>query len=160
MIVFEGVDNSGKSTLARAVASALSMNVQESEGPPKYTGELYHRAHRYWGMDNTLFVRHPFVSQTIYRTIRGNGEGIKPEILKAFYDTRPLFIYCDPVDRGLEGHIVKEGESSTHLLAIREKYEELLAHYRLWALKHAIIIYRIGDSINTVVDMVRGQEGR
>src|SRR3546814_9756983 len=40
MIVIEGMDNSGKSTLAEAMASYMGLIVQESEGPPLDAREI------------------------------------------------------------------------------------------------------------------------
>lgn len=151
-IIIEGIDNSGKSTLARIVAKRLGLLLVESEGPPKYAGEMNHRVERYRAMSRPLFVRHPCVSQVIYGRLRGEENSISTDLIREFYDQGHLFIYCDPLGRGLQGHVVKDGhDSSAHLKAIEDEYGNLLAMYRDWAFHHAHIVYRIGDSMDRIV---------
>ncbi|OXE37527.1 MAG: hypothetical protein CGW95_01025 [Phenylobacterium zucineum] len=152
-IIVEGIDNSGKSTLARLIAKRLGLLLVESEGPPKYPGEMNARVERYFSMPGPLlFVRHPCVSQVIYGKLRGEEDSISADLVREFYNQQHLFIYCDPLGRGLEGHVVKdEHDSPAHLKAIEDKYSNLLAMYRDWAINRAHMFYRIGDSMDRVV---------
>jgi len=83
MIVVEGVDNSGKSTLIKALQVVFPERpVQGSEGPPKYKGEMDERVARYIMQPaNTIYDRHPCVSQPIYGTMRSHLD----PILSAFH---------------------------------------------------------------------------
>lgn len=154
-IIIEGIDASGKSTLARIIARRLRLNLVESEGPPKYEGEMDHRVERYIAYGNSvLFVRHPCISQPIYGAMRDtHGDPINEDLLTEFYDQRHFFIYCDPLDRGMTGHKEKGHDSPRHMKAVNQNYNTLLQLYREWAIKHAHVFYRIGDSMERVIDL-------
>lgn len=153
IVVLEGIDNSGKSTLADKLKVHLNWPIQPSEGPPKYMGEMNERLKRYQGMDRTIFDRHPIVSQSIYRHIRTgiDTEGMQQHYIDEFYARQPIFVYCDPGERGMSGHTFHEGvDSEEHLRQVDESYYTLLTHYRRWAIEHAHFIYRIGDDMIAV----------
>jgi hypothetical protein len=159
MIIIEGMDNSGKSTLARYVADRIGLTIQESEGPPQSTEEFYDRLDRYDTMPpTTLFVRHPLVSNPIYDSFREPQTRIAiPAILyRNLYNADHLFVYCDPLSRGMEGHQLKQRDTISHITGVHGMYAHLLALYREWAYKHAHIIYRIGDDMNRTLNMIAG----
>lgn len=155
-IVIEGVDNSGKSTLAARLASRLDLPVQGSEGPPHYPGEMNERIARYHSLPTQhIFDRHPVVSQAIYCTLRTGLDpmGMDPALVKQFYASQHLFIYCDPAGRGMSGHQYHEGvDTPEHLAQVNENYAQLLTLYRAWAIAHAHLIYRIGDDPQFIYD--------
>jgi len=157
-IVVEGIDNSGKSTLIHHMLGSLpGYHIQPSEGPPKYEGETNVRVARYASHQRCVFDRHPAVSQMIYRTIRTGHDAseIRDDLVKQFYDSKPLFIYCDPGARGMEGHTFNSGvDTEEHLRQVREGYDTMLSLYRSWAIQHAHFIYRIGDDIPRLVQCV------
>lgn len=155
-IIIEGIDNSGKSTLAQQIYSEMSLSsIIESEGPPKYPGEIEERIVRYSAFSSdTIFVRHPAVSQPIYGAVRG-ADPVNQALVDQFYRERHLFIYCDPMQRKLVGHAVKDDEDPKHLAAIERNYTFILLEYRRWAFRHAHILYRIGDDMTRVARFVR-----
>jgi hypothetical protein len=161
MIVVEGVDNSGKSTLVRSLSSMLpTFQIQVSEGPPKFAGEMDQRVGKYMGYPkNIIFDRHPCVSQPIYGQMRSHKDDIAPELIKSFYEMKPLFIYCDPLGRGLTTHVVKDDETPEHIAAVQSEYIRLLASYREWAINYATITYRIGDPMKRILKMVETMYG-
>ena len=123
MIVIEGMDNSGKSTLCRQISAMLpAWQVQVSEGPPKYPGEQNERVRKYLGYPkNTIYDRHPCVSQLIYGQMRSHADGIDEELVRSFYSMQPFFIYCDPGARHMKGHLVRsEVDTPEHVAAIKE----------------------------------------
>src|ERR1700759_2893092 len=73
-IIIEGHDNSGKSTLAQKLASYIGLRIQESEGPPKSAEEINARVDGYELLRDTLFVRHPVISNSIYGQFRPEGD--------------------------------------------------------------------------------------
>lgn len=158
MIVVEGVDNSGKSTLIRALHVVLpDWRLQGSEGPPKYKGEMDVRVQAY-GLNHprtTIYDRHPCVSQPIYGTMRSHLDPIASHLITEFYDRDPIFIYCDGGDRGMKAHVFNpETDTEEHLMSVKDNYDNLLHHYRSWAAKYALISYRVGDSVSRVVKIV------
>lgn len=154
MIIIEGHDNSGKSTLGKHIADRVGLlDIKESEGPPKYPNEMNERVLSYaLCKPRTLFVRHPCVSELIYGPlIRPNQpKPIMDELIESFYATSHLFIYCDPLDRGLQEHNVKPGETAEHLTGVALQYAKILGQYRFWGIRHAHIFYRIGDDMDRV----------
>ncbi len=152
MIVIEGMDNSGKSTLARALADYMTMGVQESEGPPKSDDEINARVDGYADMgDHTIFVRHPVISNAIYGKFRPEGDPITPGRAMIFYEAKPILIYCDAGNRGYGGHVLKDHDTERHQELLKSKQQELLNEYRLWAAQHAHFVYRIGDDMDQLI---------
>lgn len=153
-VVLEGPDGSGKSTLAKALGDALDMRVQQGSGPPKRPGEIERRLREYLNMRGTIFDRHPAVSQVIYATLRDETTTAEyMELVKKFYESTPVLIYCRSYD--VSRHVVKDGEDPEHIRKINDRYVELVRWYDSWALKRAHLIYRIGDEIDQLVDIVR-----
>jgi hypothetical protein len=80
---------------------------------------------------------------------------IDDSLINDFYGRAPLFIYCDPLDRGMSGHAIRaEVDTPEHLENVNRFYTGLLLQYREWAIRHANIVYRIGDDIPRVLRMV------
>jgi hypothetical protein len=154
MIVIEGMDNSGKSTLAERMAEYMELVVQESEGPPKDDQEINDRVDRYEKMEGRLFVRHPCVSNAIYGAVRDEGNPITPGRTMLFYEARPTLIYCDAGVRGLGAHVEKAHDTEKHLKDIGDNYNKLLYLYRQWAAEHAHFVYRIGDDRDQLIATV------
>lgn len=150
MLIIEGADATGKSTLARIIARELSLNLIEGEGPPKDDEDLSERIERYKRIPNAVFVRHPVISQPIYGKLRGDF-AIPPHVIKEFYDGNHFFIYCDPVNLNIANHEIKPYEDPEHVKLVENRYEFLVNSYRHWALNKAHVIYRIGDDPITVV---------
>ena len=155
MIVVEGMDNSGKSTLGEKLADYIGRIVQESEGPPLSDEEINQRVDRYeQRKDEVIFVRHPVVSNSIYGKFRPEGDPITPGRQMLFYDDKPILIYCDAGERGYEGHELKPHDTERHQKLLSEKQADLLREYRLWAAQHAHFIYRIGDDVDQFIATV------
>lgn len=154
MIVIEGMDNSGKSTLGNAMADYMELIVQESEGPPRSDEEINERIDRYAEMEDRLFVRHPVVSNEIYGKFRKEGNPITPGRTMLFYEAKPILIYCDAGDRGYEGHELKPHDTKRHQKLLAKNAAALLQEYRLWAAKHAHFVYRIGDDMDQLIATV------
>lgn len=154
VIVIEGMDNSGKSTLAQAMGDYMDMIVQESEGPPRSADEINERVDRYSELAMTLFVRHPVISNEIYGKFRPEGNPITPGRTMLFYEAKPTLIYCDAQLRGLDGHVVKDHDTPEHMDLVDQHYWDLLREYRLWAAQHATFCYRIGDDMDQFISTV------
>jgi hypothetical protein len=154
MIVIEGMDNSGKSTLAETMANYMELIVQESEGPPLSDEEINDRVDRYEQMEGRLFVRHPVISNAIYGKFRDEGNPITPGRTMIFYEANPILIYCDAGARGYEGHELKPHDTERHQTLLTNNQQALLNEYRLWAAQYAHFVYRIGDDMARLISTV------
>lgn len=162
IIVLEGCDASGKSTLSRVLADRLHWPVIPSEGPPKWPGEMNERVERYSEMDNVIFDRHPCVSQPIYGGIISRArDTIDHKWIQQFNAKLPFFVLCRPNNRGFDAHVANEGEDPEHLKSVAEKYNRLCEAYDNWGLQNAQIIYNIGqrfdETVALIVEHVRSQ---
>lgn len=141
--------------MAKAIGQALGMRVQQGSGPPKRPGEIERRTREYLSMRGTVFDRHPAVSQPVYGQLR--GETLSDQMASLVLETHSgghLMVYCRTVD-GLSRHVVKEGEDPSHIRALVDGYDRVVAAYDRWALRHAKLIYRIGDDVEELIDIVR-----
>lgn len=153
-IIIEGMDNSGKSTLAQVMAEYMGLIVQESEGPPIDEDEINDRVDRYERMTDRLFVRHPVISNAIYGQVREEGDIITEGRRMIFYERKHTIIYCDAGTRGLGAHVEKAHDTEKHLEDITNNYNKLLYLYRQWAAEHAHFVYRIGDDMDQLIATV------
>lgn len=154
MIIVEGHDNSGKSTLAQEIASLFDIQLKESEGPPKSPTEINDRCARYAELAKEqpiLLVRHPVISNAIYAAFRDEGDVITQDTRDAFYSNPDvLIIYADAMDRGLSDHKLEAHDTPEHMELVEKNYNSILSLYREWALKKAQVLYRIGDGYTHV----------
>lgn len=162
LIVIEGPDNAGKSTLADYLSQRLNIPIRHSGGPSKYPGEIYRRIDQFHYDDNLYICdRHPCISQNIYlESLRLDGEVVDDGRIDRFYETKPLIIYCRNVNATMEGHRSSEhgageGRTSTTYERIVESCIDRLCHtYDRWAMRHANIYYRIGDDMDRIAQLV------
>lgn len=144
IIVVEGADNSGKSTLISYLSKVLKLPVILGKGPPSSKEEINQRVESYFGYDNVIFDRHPAVSNVIYDQFRKNPMPVDQDLVQRFYATKPLFIYCRSDDSSLEGHQVIDGETEEQIKLVEEHHRNIRLLYDVWALSHATILYQKG----------------
>lgn len=157
MIVIEGPDASGKSTLASFLGQAMHRPIQHSEGPPKHAGEMNERLARYDLLPRTtIFDRHPVVSEDIYAHVLQRPFDVDPIWTNRFYQADPLIIYCDPMGIWPDSshHALKEHDTHEHVQQVYDHFDLITSAYRAWAFDHASIIYRIGDNMDRVLHFV------
>lgn len=155
-IVIEGPDACGKSTLAKYLSEELGMRVIEGRGPERYPGEIDVRAREWLDIPGeALFDRHPCVSHQVYATFSG-APLMKPSLVSEFYCRRNiLLIGCLPSDLPTE-HQAKGYDTPEHLSMIGTHKCGINQMYREWALKHAHILYRVGDPMHLTLSLIRG----
>lgn len=153
MIVLEGPDGAGKSTLAKQLSAALNVPIHHSGGPPKSEMEIIERQKAM--IDNLrnkelmIYDRVPCISDPIYgKYIRGGSpfQGVHDPLartMRAFL-IFPI-IYCRPVNQAIfnamatrveeakaykpEDH--KEGVKK-HVFEIIAQYDDDIAFYPHW----------------------------
>jgi hypothetical protein len=156
-VVVEGPDNSGKTTLVGYIAPRLGLQVIKGEGPPIDIDEWAERFERD-PKGYAIYDRHTAVSEPIYgRILRGvDFSSERPELITRFYSEPRLFIYCRNETWDLGNHVADhERDSSEHLSALAQKHPDICRAYDAWALKHAHVVYRIGDDMHTIGSIVR-----
>lgn len=104
MIIIEGMDNTGKSTLAKKLSLKFNLKIIKSSGPPEDKESWIKKIH--YSIDqskkgiNFIYDRHPLISEYVYGPIlRGknlldNEEG--NQLWKEFIEIQPFIIYCRP----------------------------------------------------------------
>ncbi len=157
-IILEGVDASGKSTLAKAILHHLhGYAYRPSEGPEKEPGEILRRIEHYNYMhkSHVVFDRHPVISHPIYSKTVEWMTDIPHHVTADFYTRPQLIVYCMPTDRGFDAHETVEGvDTAEHLAMVKTRYTELLADYNEWALRRAHMIYRCGENFDATVQRI------
>ena len=159
-IVFEGTDNTGKSTLITKVFNVSDRAIIQSEGPERFPGEIDERILRYANLSRYLiYDRHPAISETIYGPIIRGSSGPSSRAIQTFYETKPLLVYCRPAmgRDNLTGHVINPLiDTIDHMNGVVEHYQEILVQYDQWALQHAHLLYRIGDDVTQLINSIMG----
>lgn len=97
MIVLEGVDSSGKSTIAEGFRHRWGWPVERSRGAAKNPEEINNRLEEYAAMgQRVIFDRHPAISELIYGPIAQRPNWIQPIHVARFWTTPKLLIFCRP----------------------------------------------------------------
>jgi len=176
-IIVEGMDNAGKSTLIAKLAKHLAdggspRQVQVGEGPPREGESIDDRIQKYLLRDigEWIFDRHPVISQPIYSGVGGNSQNVNPRLTEVFYENvnrgRYIIIYCDAMERGMEGHTARPDkavpgrehiDTPEYLADLAVKYQSRLEMYRQWAARRAHFVHRIGDSDSALLVSVRAR---
>lgn len=158
IIILEGPDNTGKTTLGRLLCNSTGIPFKESEGREKYMGEMSERISRWLTYDNMILDRHPVISQEIYATI--DPERYMPTDLQknALLMKDKFIIYCQGnPSTGMEGHVDDKQDCTDYLNALNGGYPQMCEVYDQWARFNADMIYRKGiTKPQLVVDAVKG----
>lgn len=97
MIILEGVDSSGKSTLGRVIHERYGWPLIPSRGPAKSPEEIADRLREYDMMGpSMIFDRHPVISESIYGPLAGRPQSLQPIHYAKFWTGSHLLIYCRP----------------------------------------------------------------
>lgn len=150
MIIIEGPDNAGKSTLATQLSLALGIPIHHSGGPAQNEDEIVNRAEIVFDNNgHKIFDRVPFISDYVYRTVMQDKPSPFTDIklvhryIKRMKKQHPVVIFCWPpkhVMLSLEGHSKSEHETQEHFDRVKAHqhdivnlYEELfkdIPHYK------------------------------
>lgn len=134
MIILEGCDGTGKSTLAKALARDLKLPIAErvvtSENGPPSKSELIKWTYKELA-DPTpkIYDRFPIYSEPIYARILKREVKIGPGMVRHFHETEvPLLILCDPGFKAVEKNVHNEPQMPgvvNNLWAIYAQYRQL-----------------------------------
>lgn len=141
MLIFEGPDNSGKSTISAYLSYELGIPLHHFGKPPKNIKELEGRiAFMFDNYDKYIFDRVPLISEQVYSILRSkNLMSMVDEPSWHYRRLRsldPLIIYCRPSNATLINieHQRKKYDSETHLreveknkLGLIERYDQVMS---------------------------------
>lgn len=137
MIIIEGMDNSGKTTLARTLAAHFAWPLVHSPG---YYSKMVSWAKSTLTIRGSrVYDRHPCISEQVYGPILRDKDEFKTlegkKVLKLFVKINPLVIYCKPPDSVIVNDMGEQMEgvknSAFHLIMA---YNRLVAYLKLWGL--------------------------
>lgn len=146
MIIVEGPDNSGKSTLIASLVKDLDLLIAERpHGVPGSVNDIISRTSKLLlKQDQKRYIldRHPLFSEPIYGPIlrkknlwedNPTVHGVLLTILTNSHSEGSVFIiYCRPPDKvvlDLHTHQVKEYDTAEHLEGLKSKSHEIVKAY-------------------------------
>jgi len=136
LVIFEGCDNSGKTTVAKAVAKHLGYTYQHGGAATPHTRTVYAEHLSLVGqpvvLDRTRLISHP-----VYDCILGDGEAAELHraavLMEALVVTNNvILVLCLPpksVALDMSTHIVKAHDTEAHLKAVAQHKEALYMAY-------------------------------
>ena len=169
MIVVEGPDNSGKSTLISKLTQKLGLTLLDRpHGPPKDASELRKRIkdlEPQYNNKKAIIDRHPIIGESIYGPVLRNHNmltSIKDyEILRKTFWTSDIFIiYCrPPMDKimNMETHQVKDYDTPEHLRALKKNVVSIIDAYdlKMWLCQAHKYDYTKPGSLKNLLSIIR-----
>lgn len=138
MIILEGPDNAGKSTLAKELQRRFKWPYRPAGGPPKSPEEIRGRQAAIEAIltarQFAIIDRAPVISDTIYGVVLKRPVlNFDQTDLDRFLKLGPCIIYCRPPNRILmqvaQGHVVKDHETVEHVEAVKRNAKECMDAY-------------------------------
>lgn len=125
MIILEGPDGGGKTTLASSISEMTAWPVIGSEGPTHSLDDFYGRLDRYaLRGSQVIYDRHPIISEQVYGQAYGRQYRV-PEIAKQWLQLQqPLIIYCTSPSGEL-------GDQGNLAIDTEEYVAKLRAHHNI-----------------------------
>ena len=154
MIIVEGPDNSGKSTLIKSLIKDFNLLLAEKpHGPPQNVNDLIYRSSKLLlKQDQKRYIvdRHPLISEKVYGPALRNKDLWEEKKLTycSFMDIlndsslagSVFIIYCRPPNEvvlNLSTHEVKGYDTAEHLEALKSNLQKVVEGYdnimSLWA---------------------------
>ena len=138
MIIVEGPDNAGKSTLVNWLEKQTGVTPVRGQGPEKYPGEMEERIASY--PTSGLLDRHPAISNAIYDIARGKSD--RRALLLTRVPRQAFYVYCRPPNarvHSLETHNERPGiDTPPQLELIRKKHIDIVRLYDRFYFDHAL----------------------
>jgi len=150
-IILEGVDASGKSTLAKELSRLTGQRVIPSSGPEKEPGEIIKRLSVYATYGHAILDRHPAFSHPIYSQFTPWMSDIPQSLIDDVLTGPNLIVYCQPTPEGFGRHVEGEHDSAEHVAMVSKHYDKFLADYNEWGLRRAHMLYRCGEQFDETV---------
>lgn len=131
MIILEGPDGAGKSTIAERLSKEYNLPIKSGEGPPKSPQDFSERVDRYLSLPaRYIYDRHPVISGPIYASLRGQKSGLTRVQSIDFYSRKKLVLVVIPSRPDLFEHKLKEYDTEQHVQMVNEQMDKLQRLYR------------------------------
>lgn len=166
MIITEGIDGSGKSTIISEICLMTGRSIKHAGGPPVDATNYLKRLDQYRVLPEAVLCdRHPLISELIYgRILRGHtviGEDILWKcIITCIVRNNPIFLWCEPskdTDILLQDKVHKSEKHLVEVFASRHRIAEQYKKMGL-ALKDMgakVIVYdRFSDNMHETIAKV------
>ena len=136
MIVLEGVDGSGKSSLANLLSKRFGFKVIHKSGPGRTLEEMNQdMRERMANKELVVYDRIPIISEMMYgkitrdKSLYDNAEGLA--LMNQWLETQPMVIYCRPgVPRIINQALIKkEHDTEEHLTLVKNRMISLIHCY-------------------------------
>ena len=136
MLIVEGPDGAGKTTLVRQLAEELKLpvapRVVDKDTTTKYDMKDWVDNNLEEGFQPVIFDRHRLISEPIYGPIlRNSQQPVMTDIkwlgprLRRFYDLEPIIIYCLPPFTEVFMNVTHDDDNE----AVRFQIEKIYAAY-------------------------------
>lgn len=155
MIVVEGPDGSGKSSLVRRLHDLTGLKVHHRGGPPETWEIALSQMSRTFTQKGMILDRTIFVSEIVYgRAMRGEtivDEELLWEGLRRLVAIDALFIFCLPpihvLHRSFDEsiNVKKSWKSDAHCKAVNENFDRIVNEYEYvysWLRNHGARVMR------------------
>lgn len=176
MILIEGPDNSGKTTLLNKLKKDLKLReYKRPHGAPKTPEDLLRRAILVSFKEankNYIMDRHPLIGEVIYGSIlRGENKWdylkdeykVLNELFLDHINKGKLFlIYCRPpteVVLNLKTHVVKDYDTKEHLEALANNSEKILREYdkKIEPIANHVYNYTDTNQYQYLINHIKGE---
>lgn len=134
MIIIEGPDLAGKSTIGKRITNLTDREVHHYGGPPTNAKSINNRISHSIKHPEKIFDRHSAVSERVYGPLRG-FELMEPEQLDSVLTSlNPLILFCDPGLDFLLNNIkylkTKPHKEKEHVDKVKENYLKVYNSYQ------------------------------
>ena len=138
IIILEGADNSGKSTLAKRLASDLNLEVCHPGGPPKNIAEALARCVEQDAIFdlstqvNLIYDRVTCISDMIYRGKKQYHNVFVKFLERIREKTNVMIVYCRPSNERLtnfDDHVMQDHEDEAVVQHAKDNVGRIIAEY-------------------------------
>lgn len=133
MIIVEGIDGSGKTTLVEYLAGRFNLQVDKSPGPVefgRYRDWIDSTIRREKAGEKWIYDRHAFFSEQVYSILRKeNNHRVNSSVtisqMRALINCNPTVIYCRPFEETILNGLLDREQMD----GVPDYWEELLHRY-------------------------------